>query len=433
MKFEEFLNHPRFETIINTLSDGGKLLSDDEDLLCEIIEGDELNKLFSYIDVFSKNKNNEESKHVVVMSIVNIREKYLRQFALFTMNAFLHQVCYEYETFENKGKLPEEYTPEVTKIKQNIIMEFLKRTFYNPEAFSTIYTPDNNKPKLPYNKPKTFTGFRSIDSANNVVDVDNLTIAPEVIDFIPDMIPDPAPLKIGEIYVPIPTRDFFYNWCSYEQVNYDLLKRYFMDITKITGGFDNTFRIYELFPNNQRGLNAAKELQKNISADTGLSVIIADVDKWVLLETTSQNRKNTNYGGLDKVISDIIETGIEDTKIAKSLLDTRVKQKKKHQAIIDAKKRIAGKTSESLKNIEEYRKEFVESPFTELSQEMKEELDIFEKKVLSGELDPTLIYDNVDKDGVPLNATALRIIAINKDNIKQKEIYIESKNDNDNK
>lgn len=423
MLLEELKKNPRFPIILENLRNGIDITDEDKELMMSL-NHEEINKLFIELDAFSKDSTYGDSTHLVVLSIVNIREKYLRQFALFTMNAFLHQAVNDYSVFEDFGKMSNEINPELTKLKQNIILEFLKRVFYNPESAMTIYYPssfDQTRELLPNKAPESL-------QQKNTVDVATLTKCPEIIDFIPSMVPNPAPIKIDKLYVPVPSRDFYFKWASYENTNYDSLKKSFCDLTNIKDGFNQLIRIFDFFPNNAEGIAAAKSLQSTKSTNLGLTVDIAKMDKWVVMESTRQNKDITKYGGLDQIMNDILQTAAEDTKYAETMLKTRVKTKQKHTAIVNTKMGI----NPDVDGLDYYTKKYLNNPINELSEEMKQEVTNYEKLVKEKKIDPRLLYENVDEHGVPLNATALRIISFSDKEVKEKEIYIESKKDNDN-
>jgi hypothetical protein len=428
MRFEEFISHPRYEAIMTTLISGLDLKYEDMQIIKDF-SNEDIQKFLTHVDVFTRDANNAETSSLVVMSIINIRERFMRQFMLFTMSAFLHQACHEYETYENAGKLEHEKNPEVLKIKKDIILEFLTRVINNNDAMASMYEPnpaDETRELLPSKVPKALTGYNSIDNADNVIDSNLLTVPPEVVDFIPDIEPSPAPLKVGEIYVPVPTRDFYYMWASYERHNYDELKKHFKNLVRTPDGTDNVFRIYDVFQNNTMGQFHAKALQEKKSEETGLSVIIADVNKWVLLENVKANRLNTKYGNVNSLVNDIISCGIDDTKCAENLLKTRIKLKQKNQAVINAKRGIERSINSQLKTISDYQKNYAQTPAQQLSEEMRQELDEFEKQIREKKIDPSTVYENVDSEGIPLNAKALRIVSFNNGKGIDKEIYIEA-------
>jgi hypothetical protein len=129
---------------------------------------------------------------------------------------------------------------------------------------------------------------------------------------------------------------------------------------------------------------------------------------------------------VNSLVNDIISCGIDDTKCAENLLKTRIKLKQKNQAVINAKRGIERSINSQLKTISDYQKNYAQTPAQQLSEEMRQELDEFEKQIREKKIDPSTVYENVDSEGIPLNAKALRIVSFNNGKGIDKEIYIEA-------
>lgn len=436
----------------------------------------ELNELFTQTDFYSnavdsKPKDGQPESVVynesgyAVVSLTNMAERFISDKKRIAIVGFLYHSLLEYDDYywmdKPKPALDsEEYidVEKVLKAKKLIIKEFLDMLFcFNPEIhYNSSHWPfkdDISRHRLP-NKP-------AMDLyAPKTVKLDMST--PPITD--PSRINeiDPANVEVEDVHIPVMSSDIYQALSAYEHRNNDAIDDTVNDIYGTKSNIRFTMRLFETFPGTKEGLAAANEYRDAESRKMGISLDIIDKNKWVLMEQTKSSNARLKYD-TDSVMRGILDEQARAMRTSTELMRNNIRRRKK----ANAKKLFASmssskkssttvhdkRTEESMQKMRKYatssatgatladRNYHSEDPptlndyqkFAGLSTGFTEEdleIDDLDKFVKDNNIDPRTVYENVDEEGIPLNAVVMNCLVNTGDKLETKQIFVEAQNIN---
>lgn len=440
------------DSLINEIQSGD--LTSVESKISQLTE-EELDSLFGETIAF-KALGTASSDKIVIGSVSNLREKYLKKLITTTFVGFLFQMNSEYtvseddltaplnkEDFEEEmvgSKLPENFNESILYYDQ--LSAFYRAKF--PESKVSAYkdmeeelTEDdlleiNTKANEEYAKlsakEKTFNATKynealeaAIEAQSNeerkvinrflerLFKYDADTDAQQGLQEIED---DPERTDIQElkgkdpvtnaVYENIPANDTHCRFNTYYELNYEKMREATHNIYNVKPDLEHAMIIYNVV-DTQAEVNSFIE---KYGATAKYDILSFPLNKWTLMGPFKENRDRVDYYNKhNNIIKSMLEQQEKDAALGEELMKKRVKSKK-----IKSEK-VFGKDSESFNEYKKLSPSELEGKYNAKIEEIDDDnVKITREVHVDAETGEKL---ELDEDGVPMNALEIPITNIN--------------------
>jgi hypothetical protein len=432
-----------------------------------------LQKLFTEVDIrtkeLDKESGHEATKGYAVLGFSNMQDKRAMQIATMGVVSFMyHTLAKEFDDIEwERVGRPDEGSAEYVEMrrvidaKKLVIKEFIDRLFrFNPELHLRTsawpWKDDIAEHVLPNRmpQPKSATGTVTVDDITKQMESVSMTFSDIAENSNGTSNYMPADVRIGGVYVPVPSFDIYQSLSSYMVRNTDDFDIMINEIYGPLGELRSAIRLFETYPGTQAGLKSAESLRDSIGRNYGIDTYIVKKDNWVLLEMTREGRNNTKYN-TSYALRAALDRHAEDVRLTESMRAKTVARRKTagaKQMLRAMRKKGNGngdepidpRTRESMerrrkiiadlhaRNFEAGSTNLASSEYLEFAGSDRGGLraediehDEIDEMVLRGELDPQTVYENVDKDGIPLNSIVAEVLVNEGTKWGRRQIFIE--------
>ncbi len=435
-----------FDTLIKDIQEGN--IESVESKVAELSE-EQLNALFGEAQPF-KALGTASSDRIVIGSVSNLREKYLKKLITTAMVAFLFQMKNEYTLEESDlidppikddfyeeakaKKLPDNYNTDI--LHTTIVAEVYKERYPDGELINfkdmenalseedliEVGKKENERYAELTNNEKIFNAPKYDEAMHKAIqhqsDEERVIIErflKRLFKFDKDhhiqkgqheINDDPERVDISllkdTVYENIPPNDTHCRFNSYYEINYEKMREATKHIYNLKPDLEHAMIVYDVV-DKQKDVD---DFIHKYGSSSKYDIVSFPLNKWTLMGPFSENRSRVDYYNKhNSIIKSILEQQEKDAALGEDLMKKRIKHKK-----VKAEK-IFGKDSPQFN---EYRKL---SP-SELEQKYNatiEELDDGSIKVtrevtVNAETGEEI---KIDEDGVPDNALEVPITTIN--------------------
>ncbi len=437
-----------FQSLIDEISSGN--IDAVNDKIAELSE-EQLDALFGEAQPY-KALGTASSDKIVIGSVSNLRERYLKKLITTTMVEFLYQMKEEFtvgeeeltnppnkETFYEEAKakkLPEDYNTSIL-YNEEVAKMYAERF---PEGEATLYpdmeaalTEDDllevgklanerfeelSKPEMIFNNSKYADALeKAIEEQSNqerhvinrflewLFKFDESKHAQEgqqPNDEDPERV-DLEELKgTAAVYDNIPPNDTHCRFTSFYEINYEKMRDATRNIYNIKPDLEHAMIVYDVV-NSQEEANS---FIHKYGSTAKYDIVSFPLNKWTFMGPFKENRERVDYYNKhNSIIKQMLEQQEKDAALGEDLMKKRIRTKKSKA------EKVFGKDSPAF---DEYRKlnpSDLENKFNAKVEETADgELKISRETVVNAETGEEL---KVDDDGVPLNALEIPITTIN--------------------
>lgn len=437
-----------FQSLINEIEAGVNV----ESKLAELSE-EQLDALFKEAQPF-KSLGTASSDKIVIGSVSNLREKYLKKLITTSMVSFLFQMQSEFTTDENdltttidkndffdevdnKQALPDSfnidmlYTDELKNmfvsvfpnVKNNIPFKEMEFQL-SEEQLLEVSTKANQRYAELTKKEKVFNSTKyneALEKAIETQSVDERKVINRFLEWLfkynedthaekgeqsieddPER-KDVSSLKGSDpVYDNIPPNDTHCRFNTYYEINYEKMREATHNIYNVKPDLEHAMIIYNI-ADSQDGVDA---FIHKYGASSKYDIVSFPLNRWTLMGPFKENRERVDYYNKhNSIIKGLLEQQEKDAALGEELMKKRIKSKK-----VKAEK-VFGKDSPQF---DEYRKlnpSELEQKYGAKVEEIDEDhIKITRDVVVNAETGEELIVDN---DGVPTNALEVPITTIN--------------------
>jgi hypothetical protein len=168
-----------------------------------------------------------------------------------------------------------------------------------------------------------------------------------------------------------------------------------------------------------KNLENATQYQTDNGIKVCYPIVTVKDGPWVLLTPCADNNQNTTYNTTSE-LKEMLDRGNKEKKLVKEMTAKRVQRKLKRNI-------IENNGEYDREGIEKYAKTSgMGGGKTLLEKSDKEQLDKFVEDYKSGKIDPRLLYENVDEDGIPLDAVQIDVVETDGKSIKKYPMYTQA-------
>lgn len=412
---------------------------------------EQIDALFSEAQAF-KSIGPASTDKVVIASVSNLREQYLKKLLTTALISFLFQMKDEYAVDEVELTSPPNKDDYMEEVANHILPDdFDKNTFYHNEL-SKYYKekfPDHEETKVS-DMEEALTEDELLDlTAKGNAELAKLTTPEKKLnamaynDAIQDAIKtqsdgervvidkflswlfkfnkdkheqdghqpavdDPGRTDLSElegtdpVYDNIPPNDTHCRFTSYYEINYEKLREATNNIYNVKPDREHAMIVYDVV-NSQEDANA---FIRKYASSSKYDILSFNLNRWTLMGPFKENRERVDYYNKhNSIIKALLEQQEADNQLAEDLMKKRVKSTK-----VKAEK-VFGKDSPGF---EEYRKlspaELENKYNAKVEQIDEDKIKVTREAVVDAETEETL---TLDEDGVPTNALEVPITTIN--------------------
>jgi hypothetical protein len=226
---------------------------------------------------------------------------------------------------------------------------------------------------------------------------------------------------------PVPSRDLFARLTRYSDNNWEKIVKMASDLYVDKIDIESAIQVHKHF----KTLESASNYEKENGIKVCYPIITVKDGPWILLTPCAANKNNTSFDASSE-LKDILDRGNKEKKLVKEMVAKRV--------VKQVKKNILENQGEyDREGIDKYAKTSgMGNGKTLLTEEDKAKLDEFVSDYKQGKIDQRLLYENVDVDGVPLDAVQIDVIETDGKTVKKYPMYTkvdwdELKDDEENK
>jgi hypothetical protein len=412
---------------------------------------EQIDALFSDAQAF-KSIGPASTDKVVVASVSNLREQYLKKLLTTALVSFLFQMKDEYTVDAEELTSPPNKEDYMEEVANHVLPEdFDKNTFYHNELVAyykqkfpdqenvsisemeealtedellelsskgnaellKLTTPEKKLNAMLYNDAVEAAIKTQSDSERIVID----KFLGWLFKFNKDkheqkgetpVADDPERKDLEElkgtdvVYDNIPPNDTHCRFTSYYEINYDKLREATKNIYNIKPDLEHAMIVYDVV-NNQEEANT---FIRKYASSSKYDILSFNLNRWTLLGAFKENRERVDYYNKhNSIIKALLEQQETDNQLAEDLMKKRVKSTK-----VKAEK-VFGKDSPSF---DEYRKlspAELETKYNATVEEIGDDkIKVTREAIVDAETGETL---TLDEDGVPTNALEVPITTIN--------------------
>jgi hypothetical protein len=214
---------------------------------------------------------------------------------------------------------------------------------------------------------------------------------------------------------PVPSKDLFRRLTRYTDSNWEKIVKIASDMYYDKIDIETAVQVHKHFKN----LENATQYQTDNGIKVCYPIVTVKDGPWVLLTPCADNNQNTTYNTTSE-LKEMLDRGNKEKKLVKEMTAKRVQRKIKRSI---------------LENNGEYDREGIDKYAktsgmgggkTLLEKSEKEEIDKFVDDYKTGKIDPRLLYENVDEDGIPLDAVQIDIVETDGKNLKKYPMYTQA-------
>lgn len=358
------------------------------------------------------------------VSITNLRERYISRVKMTSMAGFMYAALTDYASWFDKNDDDPIIVANRAVIKQFLdnIMEFNPDKHVRPAAWENPDDPE--RPITPQNlinemreelqkcndtlasygtdeslcdKFMEARGYRMEYLEEQIANFDayaNKKIVPSNV----AMYKKYKPMEINGTFIPIPSYDVWRNWQRYEDQNYDRI----LELTNILycekPDLEFVINIHKTLPNAADADAYAKEIGSSVMTD----VLCVQQGSWTYLGPFKANRQRLDfYANNTNILKTIQDSVMKDKALGNEMMKKKVTRVKKND--------IVKHGAQDLKGINQYAKSMggVSGQEPVLDDDTIAEINQLNESIQNGQVDAREFYENVDKDGVPLNAVTI--------------------------
>ena len=452
-----------FESLIQEISAGN--VDALEDKIAELTE-EQIDALFGEAQPF-KALGTASSEKIVIGSVSNLREKYLKKLITTSMVSFLFQMKDEFTVDEDKLTTPldkQSFYEEVPvqTLPENFNMDSLYNDelsdFYiskYPDGKITLYKEMENalteedllevsknvntKYEALTRKEKVFNGAKYDEALELAVKAQSETEKIVINRFLEwlfkydadkhseeggqEVIDDPERKDIKDlkgtdaVYDNVPPNDTHCRFNSYYDINYEKLREATRNIYNIKPDLEHAMIVYNV-------VDSQSEVDSFIhkyGASSKFDIVAFPLNQWTLMGPFKENRERVDYYNKhNSIIKSMLEQAEKDASLGEDLMKKRVKNKK-----VKAEK-VFGKDSPQFEEYKKLNPSEIESKYNGKVEEVEEGIKITREVVVDAATGQEVA---VDEDGVPLNALEIPITSINAKTGATSQTRIFSKSD----
>ena len=434
-----------FESLIQEISSGN--IDSVEDKIAELSE-EQIDALFGEAQPF-KALGTASSEKIVIGSVSNLREKYLKKLVTTSMVSFLFQMKDEFTVDEEDLTTPvnkDDFFDEIPA--QTLPENFNMDNLYNEEllAFFTTKFPESNE--IVYKEmEKELTEDDLLEVSNNVSKrYADMTRPEKVINgakydealeaaiqkqsesekvvinrflewlfkFNADkhsegggqaVVDDPERKDVAQlkgtdpVYDNIPPNDTHCRFNAYADINYEKLR-------------DATHNIYNIKPDLEHAMIVYNVVDTQAEVDSFIhkygstskyDIVAFPLNRWTLMGPFKENRERVDYYNKhNSIIKSMLEQAEKDAALGEDLMKKRVKNKK-----VKAEK-VFGKDSPQFEEYKKLNPSEVETKYNGKVEEIEDGIKVTRDVVIDAQTG-----EEVKDEGVPLNALEIPITSIN--------------------
>jgi hypothetical protein len=211
---------------------------------------------------------------------------------------------------------------------------------------------------------------------------------------------------------PVPSKDLFARLTRYSDNNWEKIVKIASDLYVDKIDIENAIQIHKHF----KTLESASNYEKENGIKVCYPIITVKDGPWTLLTPCADNRNNTSFDA-NSELKDILDRGNKEKKLVKDMTAKRVVRR--------IKKNIMENNGDyDREGIEKYAKASgMGNGKTLLEEKDKMDIDQFLNAYKDGKVDQRLLYENVDVDGIPLDAVQIDIVETDGKNIKKYPMF----------
>ncbi len=437
-----------FQSLIDEISSGN--MESVTDKIAELTE-EQLDALFNEVQPY-KALGTASSEKLVIGSVSNLREKYLKKLITTAMVGFLFQMKDEFtvdeeqltnppnkeDFFEERKakKLPEDYNTNILYLEEVQKMYNLRfpegearlypemEAALNEDDLVEVGTLANkrfeelSKPEMVFNSAKYAEALeKSIDAQSS----EERTVINRFLEWLfkydeskdtqeghQPKEDDPERVDLQElkgtdvVYDNIPSNDTHCRFTSFYEINYEKMRDATRNIYNIKPDLEHAMIIYDVV-NSQEEANS---FIHKYGSTAKYDIVSFPLNTWTFMGPFKENRERVDYYNKhNAIIKQMLEQQEKDAALGEDLMKKRIRTKKTKA------EKVFGKDSPAF---EEYRKlnpSELENKFNAKVEETEDgDLKITREQVLNAETGEEL---KVDEEGVPLNALEIPVTTIN--------------------
>jgi len=214
---------------------------------------------------------------------------------------------------------------------------------------------------------------------------------------------------------PVPSRDLFRRLTRYTDGNWEKIVKIASDMYYDKIDIETAVQVHKHFKN----LENATQYQTDNGIKVCYPIVTVKDGPWVLLTPCADNNQNTTYNTTSE-LKEMLDRGNKEKKLVKEMTAKRVQRKIKRNI-------IENNGEYDREGIEKYAKtNGMGGGKTLLEKSDKEQLDKFVEDYKSGKIDPRLLYENVDEDGIPLDAVQIDVVETDGKSLKKYPMYTQA-------
>lgn len=437
-----------FDTLIEDIQSGN--LENVESKIAELSE-EQLDALFGEAIPY-KALGTASSDKIVIGSVSNLREKYLKKLITTALVGFLFQMKDEYTVEEedlttplNKADFEEETAS--TELPENFnstilyheeLVAFYKEKF--PESKVTNYQEmeeELNEDELievskrsneRYQKltapTKTFNASKYDEALEKAIDEQSQAERKVVNKFLkwifsynPDkdvqegsqpVAEDPERKNIEElkgtdpVYDNIPSNDTHCRFNSYYDINYEKMREATHNIYNVKPDLEHAMIVYDVVDTQ----TAVDSFIQKYGASAKYDIVTFPLNKWTLMGPFKENRDRVDYYNKNNaIIKSMLEQQEKDAALGEDLMKKRVKSKKLKS------EKVFGKDSTEFNEYRKMNPSELEGKYNAKVEQVDEDhVKVVREVAVDAETGEKL---ELDEDGVPKNALEIPIMTIN--------------------
>lgn len=437
-----------FNSLIDEINSGN--INAVEEKISELSE-EQLDALFGEAQPF-KSLGAASSDKIVLGSVSNLREKYLKKLVTTAMVGFLFQMKDEHLVDEEALVNPLDKNEFFYEVPQETLPENYNMDILYSEQLSEVYKtlhPDsktsivkemeaalseddllevskrvNDKYKEMTKSEKKFNSSKYDEALDHAIqsqsEEEKVVInrfLEKLFKYHPDrdeqpgeneVVDDPERVDVSKlkgtdaVYDNIPPNDTHCRFNSYYEINYEKLRDATHNIYNVKPDLEHAMIVYEV-------ADSQSEVDSFIhkyGASSKYDIVSFPLNRWTLMGPFKENRDRVDYYNKhNSIIKSMLEQQEKDAALGEDLMKKRIKSKK-----VKAEK-VFGKDSAQF---DEYRKlnpSELEAKYNSKVEETKNgDVKITKETIVDAETGEEL---KLDEDGVPMNALEIPITSIN--------------------
>jgi len=214
---------------------------------------------------------------------------------------------------------------------------------------------------------------------------------------------------------PVPSRDLFRRLSRYTDGNWEKIVKVASDMYYDKIDIETAIQVHKHFKN----LENAKQYELDNGIKVPYPITTVKDGPWTLLTPCADNKQNVNYNTTSE-LKEMLDRGNKEKSLVKEMTSKRIQRKIKRSI-------IENNGDYDREGIEKYAKTSgMGGGKTLLDKSEKEEIDKFVQDYKTGKIDPRLLYENVDEDGIPLDAVQIDVVETDGKNLKKYPMYTQA-------